>query len=184
MAMETAERADDAVTSAPDASPRRFGLRERHLKVLGLLVIVMAVEAAGIYLLIPAPAASATGAESEAGSSTPAAELSDTVEVPIDPPFNVTNSRAAPGSIIHITFRLVAVVSGRQQTAFADAVNVIHSARVRQAIVKVARSSSMEDLSDPELSTLKRLIREEINKVLRKSYVIEVVISDFKTMEQ
>ena len=60
----------------------------------------------------------------------------------------------------------------------------VNTDRVRQAVVKVARSSNREDLEDPNLSTMKRLIREEINKVLRKSFIIEVVISDFRTMEQ
>ena len=153
------------------------------LKFAGLLVLVMAAEAAAMYVLLPQPAPSALQATKSAASdeeSSPA----NTVEVPIEPAFNVTNSRAAPGSTIHVSFKMVAVVARDQELAFDDAANKVHKARVRQAIVKVARSSSLDDLSDPELSTMKRLIREEINKILRKSYVSEVVISDFKQMEQ
>ena len=60
----------------------------------------------------------------------------------------------------------------------------VHSARVRQLVNQIVRRSSLEDLNDPNLSTIKRLIRQEVNRLLRKSYVIEVVISDIRTMEQ
>ena len=76
------------------------------------------------------------------------------------------------------------VTAHGQDVAFETAANQHHNARVRQAVLKVARSASLEDLNDPNLTTIKRQLREEINKVLRKSYVTEVVISDFKTMEQ
>jgi hypothetical protein len=42
----------------------------------------------------------------------------------------------------------------------------------------------MEDLSDSSLSTLKRLAREEINRVLRQSYVVSIVFNDYKTIQQ
>jgi flagellar basal body-associated protein FliL len=186
MAAETAPTPAAAVVPAAAAAPRG-GLRSRKFKILALLLVVLTVEAAGVYMLLPAPGGAATGAEeateTEADAEPHADEHhhgvpSETVEVPIDPPFNITNSRAVPGSIIHVSFHLVAVVAGSQEAAFTDAVNVVHNARVRQAIVMVMRSCSMADLGDPELG-----IREEINKVLRKSYVSEVVISDFKTLE-
>lgn len=166
---------------APGNRPRSGG---RKLKILALLLTVMAVEGAGIYLLIPSPSTTASDEKPAEPEETAKTGVAHTVEVPIEPVVNVTNSLAAPGSIIHVTFKLVAVVPRDQQLSFEDAANVEHNARVRQAIVKVARSANMDDLSDPELSTLKRLIREEMNKVLRKSYVNEIVISDFKTMEQ
>jgi hypothetical protein len=42
----------------------------------------------------------------------------------------------------------------------------------------------MEDLTDSSLSTLKRLVREEINRVLRQSYVVSIVFNDYKTIQQ
>jgi flagellar basal body-associated protein FliL len=180
----TGTSAEIPVLETAEQSPRpKAG--GRKLKILLLLFAVMAVEGAGIYLLLPSPASGGAADEKPAAPDESAkADVGHTVEVPIEPIVNVTNSLAAPGSIIHVTFKLVAVVPRDQQLAFEDAVNVEHNARVRQAIVKVARSTNMDDLSDPELSTLKRMIREEMNKVLRKSYVHECVISDFKTMEQ
>jgi hypothetical protein len=60
----------------------------------------------------------------------------------------------------------------------------MHTARIRQAVNKIVRSSSLEELNDPSLGTIKRLTREEINRLLRKSYVSEVVITDVRIIEQ
>ena len=144
--------------------------------IAALLLVVSAGMASAFLLLLPAaPDASALEAGFDEGI--------ESVEVAIDS-FSTTNSRAAPGSVIHLTFKLTAVVPARQQLDFEHAANQQHNARVRQAVLKVARSAGLEDLNDPSLATVKRQLREEINKVLHKSYVSEVVISDFKTMEQ
>jgi len=97
---------------------------------------------------------------------------------------NVTNNNAAADTIVHISFKLHALVASDQKSAFEDAVKTNQKARVREAVEKIARSATLEDLNDSNLSTLKRLLREEVNKVLRQSYVIEVAINDFKTMQQ
>lgn len=107
----------------------------------------------------------------------------DTVEVEIDK-FNASNSMAAPGSVIHVRFVLVATVAEGQETIFAELVSKSKQARVRQAVISVARRATLEDLQDPELNVFKRQIKEEINKVLHKSYVNDVIISSFQTMEQ
>ena len=55
---------------------------------------------------------------------------------------------------------------------------------MRQAIVEVIRSSSLPDLDDSDLITIKRLMKEKINKVLRNSYIIQVFVSDFRVLIQ
>ena len=67
--------------------------------------------------------------------------------------------------------------------AFRDT-NAAHKYSVRQAVEQIVRKAQREDLNDPNLSTLRRLIREEVNKVLGKSFVIEAVIHDFSMIEQ
>lgn len=176
--------AEIQVPADPNGTKGPSGSGGRKLRILALMLTVMAVEGAGIYLLIPSSASNGASEEVARPGDEAASTVDHTVEVPIEPVINVTNSLAAPGSIVHVTFKLVAIVPREQQLAFEEAANVEHHARVRQAIVKVARSAGMDDLSDPALRTLKRLLREEMNKVLRKSYVNEIVISDFKTMEQ
>lgn len=158
----------------------------KGLALAGVLLLVMTAEAVALYFFFgPPPNATASAAPMAAGevrSYENAGEQPDTVEVALEA-FNCTNSRVSPGSVIHVSFQLVAIVSGRQEQGFKSAMDQ-HRGRIREAVLRVARSSSLEDLNDPTLSTLKRLIREEINKILRKSYVHEVVMSDFRTMEQ
>lgn len=142
-----------------------------------IVLVTMVLSVGGTYFVIGGQK-SGENADAEDGASEP-----DTVEVEIDS-FKVSNSLAAPGSVIHVQFNLVATVANGQQTTFAELVTKSKQARVRQAVLKVARSASLEDLRDPELNVFKRQIKEEINKVLHKSYVNDVIISSFSTMEQ
>ncbi len=147
------------------------------VKNILLVSITMIVSVSGTYFLI----GGATPTD-EAGLKEESDEP-DSVEVEIDT-FSISNSLAAPGSVIHVSFKLVATVASGQETAFGELVTQGKQARVRQAVIKVARSASLEDLQDPDLNVFKRQIKEEINKVLQKSYVNDVIVSTFRTMEQ
>lgn len=171
------------------------------VKIIGIVVAVMLLEGVGLFFVLGKgsshaatsehgdeghdshAAADSHGGHGGHGGHSEASSDSESAEVTLET-FMTTNNRAAPGSIIHMTFRLVCIVQTAQKASFEHAANEEQRHRVRETILKVARSASMEDLSDPDLSSIKRLFREEINKVLRKSYVTEVVISDFKTIEQ
>ena len=178
----------ETVSSSTAAKRRGNAGRGGNLvRIAVLLVIVMAVEAGVFYFLglfstSTSDNAASLGTEAQAGGEE-ADDEQDIVEIEIDS-FNVTNRKAIPDSVVHITFKLIAVVSVNNGDDFDQAANKTYKGRVRQAIVMVTRSSGIEDLDDPNLGRMKRLIREQVNKVLRKSYVIEIVISDFKTMEQ
>jgi hypothetical protein len=106
----------------------------------------------------------------------------DSVEVEIGS-FNCSNNQA-DGSVVHISFRLFATIAEGQQTGFKDIVQNRMNARVRQAVGKVIRSSSMEDLDDPDQGVIRRQLKEEINKVLRKSFINEVILVDFRMLQQ
>ena len=144
-----------------------------------IVVVVSVLGSAGATYFLVKPAASA---ETEATAIEEEPEP-DLVEVVIDT-FNVSNRVAAPGAVMHIRFKLVAGIPQGQDMSFDEAINKTMSARVREAIVGVARSCSMDDIQDPELNVIKRQIKEKINKVLRKSMVTEIFVSDFRTMEQ
>lgn len=147
-----------------------------------------------------ASAASSHGAKSSHGSSShgsssshghgsePADDdpesSSGLAEIQIGNGFRCTNSNATDGNgTIHIDFKLIALVPAKLAEHFKSKLKE-HEFRIRQAVEKVARSNRLEDLNDPTLSKMKRLICEEINKLLHKTYITEVVISDFTTMEQ
>ena len=52
-----------------------------------------------------------------------------------------------------------------------------------ESIERVCRSATLQDLTDPELGTMKRLMKEEINKVLATSYIIVIIISNWQVRE-
>lgn len=200
----SAPAAEAPAAAAADAHGAPAAGGSGKMKLIAIIAVVMLVEGAAMFLLIPRGHAAPGSAEGDGhehaaaghddhgghgghggghGGHDDGASDSETAEVPIES-FMCTNNRASPGSIIHMSFKLSAVVATPQRDAFEKGANADNKARVRQAIIKVARSSNMEEMSDPDLSTMRRLFREEINKVLKKSYVIEVVVSDFKTIEQ
>lgn len=147
------------------------------------VVTAMAVEGVVFLLMMPSQTRPATGEAqtTEETAEKEEAAVNDTAEEPIGDPFNCTNNQQE--SNLHLRFKVVAVVKENQSVAFRDT-NAAHKTRVRQAIEKIVRRAQREDLNDPNLSTLSRLMREEINKVLGKSYLIDAVIHDFSMIEQ
>src|SRR5690606_19474065 len=129
-------------------SPARVTLLGKPAFIAVLLLVVSGGMTAAFLLLLPGTS-SATG-DVDFGSD----EGADAVEVVIDS-FSTTNSRAAPGSVIHLTFKLTAVVPRGQEMSFEHAANQQSNARVRQAVLKVARSAGLDDLNDPKLTTMK-----------------------------
>jgi len=160
-------------------------LNLKTLIVAGGVVAAMALEGVFFLLLMPTspkPAAGdAAATATDDGEEKSEAVVSELAEEPLGEQFNCTNNQQE--SIVHLRFKVVAVVKSGQQVAFRDS-NTLHKTRVRQSIEKIARSASREDLDDPNLSTLKRLVREEVNKVLGKSFVLEAVIHDLSMIEQ
>jgi hypothetical protein len=138
------------------------------------------------YLLAAptAPAAVKPDEEKAAEEKDKEAEADDEfVEVDLDS-FNFTNNRVNPGSVVHISFKVVALVAKPQEIKFRDLATKTNKSRVRQVVERIVRSSELDDLNDPNLSTIKRLLREDINKVLARSFISEIVIHDYRLMEQ
>ena len=161
----------------------------KSLIIGGIVIVAMTLEAVIIFTLMPASPAAATDKEKDKDETADEQALEktsavdDLAEIPIDS-FNCTNNLVAPGSVLHLSFKVIGVVPAKQQISFEENANRTHKTRVRQAIERIARSSSLEDLNDPNLSTIKRLIREETNKILGRSYLTEVVVTDFRMIEQ
>lgn len=181
MATETLEELqtdeEQLLDDAGEPKPR-FGLTAKKIKVLLLLIFVMGVEAAGFYVLVPKSPGNPEG--EEAGGSMDNVE---TVEVSFDS-FQVYNGSAAPGRRLYVEFKLTTVVAKSQEVQFELAANKRHKASVKQVVQEVVSSSSLTELNDPRLSVIRRKIKEEINKVLRKSYVNNVILTDYRVSEQ
>lgn len=184
MATKQAE-SDAAAAPAAAPAPKSGG---KLVLIIGLLAIVITAQAVITWLLMPSaqppkPADPAAQTEIPEKTDEPADPVeSDVAEVPIGD-FNCTNNTAAPGVVMHVDFKLAALTSNRQSSALESQLKQ-HQGRVRQLVSKVIRSSNLEELNDPNLGTIKRLVREEINRLLRKSYITEIIITDIRTMEQ
>ena len=191
MAADVAEQPKAAETAPRDAAPSK-GKPKKWLLIGAIILVVVIVQVVVTSLLLPGHAASDAArkhddkdhAATEHHHSDGEADGADGefAEVPMGD-FSFSNGTAAPGMIIHVDFKLSAVATSKQASSL-DAQLKLHQARVRQAVNKIVRMSSLEELNDPNLATIKRLIREDINRLLRKSYVVEVVITDVRTMEQ
>lgn len=151
--------------------------------IAGAVIAAMTLEGVVFLLLMPSQPKSAAGdvQATDSPETNEAAVTTDTAEEPFGDPFNCTNNQEEGN--LHLRFKVVAVVKANQQIAFRDT-NAAHKTRVRQAVENVVRSASRDDLNDPKLGTLKRFIREEVNKILGKSFIIEAVIHDFSMIEQ
>lgn len=184
MATDIAEdEVDLPESSEQESTPKKkFDFRSKKVKTFALLLLVMIVEAAGIYVWLPEPS-SKDGLDETQNELENVGSSVDTVEVKIGD-FRITNSLAATqGSEINLTFTLAAVVSADAKSDFEEAVKTNFNHRVRQAVEGVCRSATLQELTDPELGTIKRLIKAEINKVLKKSYIIVIIISDWQVRE-
>ncbi len=181
----------DHETSAPAK-----GKLKKKLLIGGIVLLVITAQAIITAVLLPHPAASDGGhkngdkehavaapdAHEAPGHHDGNAAAGDVAEVSLGD-FSFSNTTAAPGTIMHVDFKLSAVSSSSQASNLEAQVK-LHTARIRQAVNKIVRSSNLEELNDPNLGTIKRLAREEINRLLTKSYVNEIVISDVRIMEQ
>jgi flagellar basal body-associated protein FliL len=166
-------------------------VKSRKKMLIGVIVLtVVAVQAFVTYLLLPHSPASDAGhktPEKEAATAPahehePESNEGDVAEVALGD-FSFSNGTAMPGAIIHVDFKLAAVTSAKQATSLEAQVK-IHTARIRQAVNKIVRGSNLEELNDPNMYAIKRSVRDEVNRVLRKSYVNELVITDVRIIEQ
>ena len=168
----------DAAPAAdtPEGAAKPPGKLGGPLKVGGAILTVMLVEAGVLWVLL-APA------EAAAVEELPAVEVEDLAEVPVDE-FSTTNARAVPGRLVHLTFTLTAVVPAGRAGEFEAAVTADRSARVRAAVLEVARAAGSDDLDDPRLAAFKRNLADAVNTVLREDLVREMAVSQFKALEQ
>ena len=196
MAADVAE-APKAHAEQHDSSSAGKGKSKKKLLIGAIVLVVVLVQGVVTYLLIPHASSSDAGhkpAEKEHGAAAAhepdhghhghdaEPHEGDVAEVSLGN-FSFSNGVAVPGVILHVDFKLTAITAAKQAASLESQVKV-HDARIRQAVNKIVRGSNLEELNDPNMHAIKRSIREEVNRLLRKSYVNEVVITDIRTIEQ
>lgn len=156
-------------------------LNSKTLIIAVAVLLAMTVEAVVLVMVVPRQGGpGATAAGNDSATAAPDLPASDYAEEPVGE-FKCTNNREE--SMLHVRFKVDAVVKSSEKLAFRDAVNA-RKARVREVVEKIVRSAERDDMDDPHLSTLKRLIKVEVNKVLEKSFITEAIIHDFSMIEQ
>ena len=166
----------------PSEEPSAAAAAKGGILKIGVAVVLLMAAEAGVLLffLSGSPAAAA---DAEASATDKIAEGmeelaagSDLVEVELSPGFAVTNSTADLGTLVHVNCDLVCAVSGKNRDVFAKSAEEDYRNRIRQVVTEILRSASLEELQDPDMNQLKRRIREDINKTLQHSYVVEVIV--------
>jgi flagellar basal body-associated protein FliL len=192
MAADVAEQPKSAESAAHDAPASAKKKPTKILVVAGIVMLVIVVQIVVTMMLLPGHKSSGGGdhkSESKehatddhhGGGEGEGAE-GEFAEVTLGD-YSFSNSTAVPGIIIHVDFKLSAVATSKMASSLESQLKV-HQMRVREKVNKIVRSSNLDELNDPNLGTIKRLIKEDINRLLRKTYVVEVIITDMRVMEQ
>ncbi len=177
-------------TSEPASTLPAKGRSTQYGLMGAIVLIVVVVPAVVIYLLLPNPPSpdpshrspaegSAAAASHEPGGKGSHAGFAD---VSLGE-FKISNGTAVPGLTIEIEFKLTAVTAAQQAQGLEAQVKM-HTARIRQAVNSIVRNADIDELNDPKLETIQRLIHEDVNRLLRKGYVNEVTITDVTITEQ
>lgn len=180
-----AHEAEEGQAAAAEAKPAKGG----KLKFIAIIMAAMIVEAAVFFVVgfgsggHEVEAATDGHGEEKKPAEPPPPPPTSFVEAELDG-YSITNRLAAADTTLQVSFKLYALVAGDQKVAFETAAREDNKARVREAVERLIRTSTLDDLNDPALSSLKRQIREEINRILRQSYVSEIILSEYKTIER
>ncbi|MBI3865643.1 MAG: hypothetical protein HY290_27535 [Planctomycetia bacterium] len=191
MAAEVAEQPKPAEAAAHDAPAHGKKKSVKILLIAGIVTLVIVVQIVVTFMLLPGNKSSGGEHKSDSkdhasdghhGAGEGEAAEGEFAEVTLGD-YSFSNSTAVPGIIIHVDFKLSAVATSKMASSLESQLK-IHQMRVREKVNKIVRSSNLDELNDPNLGTIKRLIKEDINRLLRKSYVVEVIITDMRVMEQ
>jgi len=59
-----------------------------------------------------------------------------------------------------------------------------HKSRIRQSVLSIIRSSTQQDLADPSLSLVRRKIQNQLNRLLEKKFLVDVVVTEVSIIGQ
>ncbi len=174
-----------AAAAEPAAPAKKKLLSGKRIKLILIVAGVMILPAIGAALLLPKGHAASSEQSGESGGThaeeTHAQKSENVVEVEVGS-FSVS-VEPDDAQMWNISFKLYATIASDAQSQFGDA-SERYKARLRQAVVKVVRMSSIKDLRDPQLELMKRELKSQLNNVLPEPYIQEVVVSEIRVMQQ
>ncbi len=170
-----------AETAAP---PKKKLLGGKRIKLIAIVAAVMILPAVGAAILLPKGHA-ASGEQSAEGGAHAEESHSSKAENLVEVEVGSFSISVEPddAQMWNISFKLFATINSEAQSSFGDA-SERFKARLRQAVLKVVRMSSIKDLRDPQLELMKRELKSQLNNVLPEPYIQEVVVSEIRVMQQ
>jgi flagellar basal body-associated protein FliL len=176
-----------APAAAPEtaAPAKKKLLSSKKVKLIAIVAGVMILPAIGAAFLLPKGHAAAAGEQSAEGGTHSEGAHSQKPENVVEVEVGSFSVSVEPddAQMWNISFKLFATISTDSQSSFSDA-SERYKARLRQAVVKVVRMSSIKDLRDPQLELMKRELKSQLNNVLPEPYIQEVVVSEIRVMQQ
>ncbi len=186
MSQPPASPAPAAAEAAAAPAAKKSLLSGKRIKLIAIIAGVMVLPAVGAAFLLPKGHAAASAEQSgEGGAShseeSHSAKSDNVVEMEVGS-FSVS-VEPDDAQMWNVSFKLFATVGSDASGHFADA-SERFKARLRQAVVKVVRMSSIKDLRDPNLELMKRELKSQLNNVLPEPYIQEVIVSEIRVMQQ
>jgi hypothetical protein len=97
--------------------------------------------------------------------------------------YHIVSFNPKTGKGLSVDFELFGTVLAEEKGDF-DHLYVAHEKRISEQITIAVRGLQAEDLADPGLGLIKRIILEKTNRALGKPLVREAVISQFSFIER
>jgi flagellar FliL protein len=187
--------------SAPEApAEKRPGIMTL-VKALAFVLVVVLVEVGAAAMLIPSAeetrevgtklanakqgheADDSHAAEGESGhGAAHGGEADHTLEVNLGA-YHIVSFNPKTGTSLSIDFELFGTVLAEEEAEFSHLYDP-HQKRISEQITIAVRGLQAEDLTDPGLGLLKRIILEKTNRALGKPLIREAVISQFSFIER
>lgn len=179
MAEEITDDVLDSLNEEADGEKKSRGslLGNKKIKILALLVLVMGVEAGAMLLLLPA--ASSKGS-SGTGEKEEADEDEETMVVEIGK-FQYPNKRAAAAPT-YVKFTLKAKIAKSQEVDFLQKAKKDYEAEVHEVVQSIILAADAPELEDPMHVAICNKLREEINKIIKKSYIKRIILNDWSAV--
>ncbi len=165
-------------------SKKRFKISAKMLIIAGVVAVAMAGSWMLVEMLLAPSAASEEEFEEPDEHAAHTHGSTDDQEEILVGEFSTTNDYASAGESIHLRFKLYATVVKTEAAEIKESVETVHNARIRAAVIEVCRGASLDDLEDPELGVMRRKIRERINRMLGRTAVSEIYITDYTKLLQ
>jgi hypothetical protein len=199
-----AEHAAPEPAAEAPAAPKKAGIMTLVKALAIVSVVVLAQVCAGAMLLPSAEETLAVGKQlagthdeeaphgdeghgdeeghSEEGDHGAGGHGNHAVEVNLGA-YHIVSFNPKTGKGLSVDFELFGTVLAEEKGDF-DHLYVAHEKRVSEQITIAVRGLQVEDLADPGLGLIKRIILEKTNRALGKPLVREAVISQFSFIER